>query len=87
MITLGAFKQGQRSDTRAEGVILVVALVLMIAIEASSFLATHTFVGGRPHPTADGVTIVFVPIVQWMVLAIAEVCRAIAHRIADGSKP
>ena len=83
----GALKQGQRSSTRAEGVILTVALVLMIAVEANSFLATNTFVGGRPHPTADGVTIVFIPIVQWVVLGLAASLRGITRGGSDRSRP
>jgi hypothetical protein len=80
---LGALKmERQPSATRARETILIVALVLMIALEVNSFLATSAFVGGRPHPTADSMTIVFIPLLQWVILGVASLLRRIAHRIS-----
>ena len=72
---------------RSEGTILVLGLILMIAIGANSFLATSAFVGGEPHPTADGVTMVFIPGLQWMVLGFAALLQRIVRRFIDWSRP
>jgi hypothetical protein len=70
--------------TRGEGVLVVCAVLALVALAANSFLMTSAFVGGRPHPTADGVTIALIPIAQWVVLGGAGVLlrlgRALRHR-------
>jgi hypothetical protein len=72
------------SATRGEGVLVVCAVLALIALAANSFLVTSAFVGGRPHPTADGVTIVLIPIAQWVVLGgaglLLRLGRALRHR-------
>ena len=79
--------QRRGSKGRSEGTILVLGLILMIAIGANSFLATSAFVGGRPHPTADGVTMVFIPGLQWMVLGFAALLQRIVRRFINWSRP
>jgi hypothetical protein len=64
---------------RDEGT-LAIALLLMIAIAASSFLATSAFEGGAPQPTADGMTILVIPVAQWFVLAVAGVVMVLTRR-------
>ncbi len=79
----GAWKLQRRSRTRAEGVVLILALLLMIALAANSFLATSAFVGGKLHPTADGVTIILIPMVQWVMLALADLLPRIARGVLE----
>ena len=60
-----------RDDRGQRGVFgrqVALVVLVLIALGANSFLATSAFVGGKPHPTPDGVTIVLIPIVQWVVL-------------------
>jgi hypothetical protein len=75
--------QRRRANTRGEGAVVVVVALVVMALGANSFWATSAFVGGKPHPTADGVTIVLIPIVQWVVLGAAGLLlrlgRAIRH--------
>jgi hypothetical protein len=59
------------STTPGQGAVVVIVALVVIALGANSFLATSAFVGGKPHPTADGVTIVLIPIVQWGALGAA----------------
>mgnify|MGYP001613659121 CR=1 FL=1 len=63
--------QRRASTTRRARVVVVLAVLAVVALAANSFLVTSAFVGGRPHRTADGVTIVLVPIMQWIVLSVA----------------
>jgi hypothetical protein len=81
----GALRLERRgSATSGERVLVACAVLLLIALGANSFLATSAFVGGKPHPTADGVTIMLIPIVQWMVLGgaglLLRLGRAVRHR-------
>jgi hypothetical protein len=69
------------SATTGESVLAGCAALALIALGANSFLATSAFVGGKPHPTADGVTIVFMPIVQWAVLGVAGVLLRVSRVI------
>lgn len=72
---------GQRPRTRGEGLILILALVLLIALGANAYLASYTFVGGRLHPSAEAVTLIVIPMVQWVVLGLAALLRAIWSRL------
>jgi hypothetical protein len=65
--------QRLRATTRLEDVVVVAAAWAITLLGANSFLVTSTFVGGKPHPTADGVTVMFIPIVQWLVVVAAYV--------------
>ena len=68
----GALRLHRRGmPSRAKAVIVGLATALLIGLGANSFLVTAVFVGGHVHPTADGVTIVVVPILQWIVLGSA----------------
>lgn len=74
----------RRTTTRGDGVVVGIVVLAIIALGANSFLATSAFVGGKPHPTADGTTIVLIPSVQWVVLAGAALLlrlgRAVRHQ-------
>jgi len=72
--------QRRRVRTWVQDLILIIGLLLMILLEANSFLVTPSLVGGRPHPTADGITIIVIPMGQWAVLAVTRACMAIAGR-------
>lgn len=63
----------------ARGAILVVVALLLAGLGANSFLVTSTFVGGDPHPTADAVTVLVVPVLQWMVVGAAALAL---HRLS-----
>jgi hypothetical protein len=68
----GALRLLQRRPvTRGGSNVVMLAVVVVIALAANSFFATSAFVGGKPHPTADGVTLVLIPIVQWILLGAA----------------
>jgi hypothetical protein len=68
----GALKLQRRAmPLRITTIISVLAAVLVCAVGANSFLVTSAFVGGRARPTADGVTIMFAPGLQWLVVGIA----------------
>jgi hypothetical protein len=67
----GALRLLRRPTTRGGSNVVMFAVVVVIALAANSFLATSAFVGGKPHPTADGVTLVLIPIVQWILLGAA----------------
>ena len=74
------------SATRGERVLVVCAVLVLIALGANSFLATSAFVGGRPHPTADGITILLIPILQWVVLGGAGMLLGIGQVLRRGRK-
>jgi len=67
---------------RAANLIVGAAVVLLAALAANSFLATSAFVGGRSHPTADAMTIIIVPLVQWCALGAAAVMVRVLIRRA-----
>ena len=80
----GALKLQRRvSSTRSGRVVIVIAVIVLIALAANSFLVTNSFIGGKPRPTADGVTIVLVPILQWAVLGAASLLL----RLVGASQP
>jgi len=54
--------------TRAAQVVVLLAILVVVALAANSYLVTSFFVGGSPHPTADGMTIMLIPVLQWLVL-------------------
>lgn len=63
--------QRQGARTRGGSVIIIVAVILVIALGANSYLATPALLGGKSHPTAAGVTVMLIPMVQWLVLGLA----------------
>jgi len=73
-----AFKQGQRSSKKT-GAILNVALALMITIQTTSFIATTFVYPGGPRHTNDGITILAVPLAQWLVLIVANLLWSSAY--------
>jgi hypothetical protein len=83
----GALRLHRRGmPSRAMAVIVGLAGVLVVGLGANSFLVTAAFVGGQAHPTADGVTIVVVPILQWIVLGAAIlISNLVVHRSTRGS--
>ena len=68
-----ALKLQPRVPSRIATVILGLAVVLVGALGASSFLVTSAFVGGPAHPTADALTLILVPVLQWFVLGVAAI--------------
>lgn len=71
-------ESGTRSTGRA--MIAGFTVLLVIALGANAFLATSAFVGGPAHPTADGMTLIFVPVLQWIVLGVAALIAMLAER-------
>jgi hypothetical protein len=59
-------------------------VLVLIAVGGNSFLATSAFVGGQPHPTADGVTILLIPILQWVVLGGAGMLLSLGRVLRRG---
>jgi len=76
----GVSRLQRRGATRAGDVVALLAVLVVVALGAYSFLATSAFIGGRPRPTADGVTIVVIPVAQWVVIAAAVVVLALIAR-------
>lgn len=72
------------STTRADDLILLVALILMIALGANSYFATSAFVGGQAHPTADGVTVAVITTLQWLVVKMAALLQWLIRRVWNG---
>lgn len=65
--------QDRDSTTRLRGAIVGTVAIVMIVLAANSFFATSAFVGGRARPTADGVTVIFVPMVQWVLIGVLAI--------------
>jgi len=63
----------RRTWTSLGTIVAGITAALVVGVGANSFLATSSFVGGRPNPTADGVTILFVPVVQWCVIGVSNI--------------
>jgi len=61
---------GRATATPHARKVIVLAALTIVAFGANSFLVTSAFLGGRTRPTADGMTIILVPLVQWIVLGL-----------------
>ena len=78
---LGALWICRRAVSSRLAVLIVgVGALVMLALGLNSFLVTPAFVGGRQHPTADGVTIFVIPVLQWIVVGIAAFASQLALR-------
>jgi hypothetical protein len=69
---------------RRGNVVVGVAAVVVVGLGANSFLMTSALVGGSPHPTADGVTILLVPVLQWAVVGSCSAVLTYLNRARTG---
>jgi hypothetical protein len=78
----GAWRLQRRESTTTAGrLVALIAALAVTALAANSYLATSAFVGGKPHPTADGATILIIPIAQWIVLGGAGLLRRLVRMV------
>ena len=68
-------QQRQRTRTPAEGVVALIALVLMIAMGAHAYLTGWVFYNGPTRTTGQGMLAVLVPLFQWAILAGAAILQ------------